>query len=460
MDSTAISWREHIRQNMRLAGPLMIGQLATIGIWTSDTIAMGWIDSSSLAAGALASRFYQPFFFLALGISLAVGPLVAQGIGAGDGRQVRRAFRQGMVIAVALGLVTAPLLLFGEQVLVLLGQDPELAAIGQPFLLWSSFGLPFMFLSVVLRQFLISHQRPMPQVIALIIALAANVVLNEAFVSGIGPFPAMGLAGIALATTIVYILLCAGLAAYIAMTQPFRDSKPFQRLWVMDWAVTVRLLTIGVPIGLTIVAEAGMFIAVTFLIGLFGTAALAAAAIANQIAAVTFMIPIAIAQASTVRVGNFAGAADRANLSRSAGATFWIGIVATTATMLILLIWPEFLIGLFLTGEDTMFAEVMALALPMLLLTALFQIPDGVQAIAMSILRGVNDTRIPAIVAICSFWISGVAVGALAGFFLGLGPTGVWGGLLLGLSVASLILTMRMLRAMRRIRDGGRILLA
>ena len=175
MDSTAMSWREHIRQNMWLALPLMIGQLATIGIWTSDTIAMGWIDSSSLAAGALASRFYQLFFFLALGISLAVGPLVAQGIGAGDEGQVRRAFRQGMVIAVALGLVTAPLLLFGEQVLVLLGQDPELAAIGQPFLFWSSFSLPFMCLSVVLRQFLISHQRPMPQVIALIIALATNV---------------------------------------------------------------------------------------------------------------------------------------------------------------------------------------------------------------------------------------------------------------------------------------------
>ena len=224
--------------------------------------------------------------------------------------------------------------------------------------------------------------------------------------------------------------------------------------------VTARLLHTGVPIGLTIVAEAGMFIAVTFLIGLFGTAALAAAAIANQIAAVTFMIPIAIAQASTVRVGNFAGAADRANLSRSAGATFWIGIAATAATMVILLIWPEFLIGLFLTGKDAMFAEVMALALPMLLLTALFQIPDGVQAIAMSVLRGVNDTRIPAIVAITSFWISGVAVGALAGFSLGFGPTGVWGGLLLGLSVASLILTMRMMRAMRRIRDGGRILLA
>ena len=230
MTTPAMSWRDHIRQNMRLAAPLMIGQLATIGIWTSDTIAMGRIDSASLAAGALASRYYQPFFFLALGISLAVGPLVAQGLGAGDERQVRRAFRQGMAVAVALGVVTAPLMFIGEHVLVALGQDAGLAALGQPFLFWSSFGLPFMFLSFVLRQFLISHQRPMPQVIALITTLAANVALNEAFVSGIGPFPAMGLAGIALATTIVYALLSAGLIVYIAMIQPFRDSRPFQRL--------------------------------------------------------------------------------------------------------------------------------------------------------------------------------------------------------------------------------------
>ena len=235
MTSAALSWRDHFRHNLRLAAPLMVGQLATIGIWTSDTIAMGWIDSASLAAGALASRYYQPLFFLALGISLAVGPLVAQGLGAGDERQVRRAFRQGMVIAVALGIFAVPLLFIGEDVLVALGQDPELARLGQPFLIWSSFGIPFMFLSFVLRQFLISHQRPMPQVIALILALAANVLLNEAFVAGWGPFPAMGLAGIALATSIIYVLLCAGLIAYIALVPPFRDSQPFRRIWVMDW---------------------------------------------------------------------------------------------------------------------------------------------------------------------------------------------------------------------------------
>jgi len=234
MNPIALSWRDHFRRNLRLAAPLMIGQLATIGIWTSDTIAMGRIDSASLAAGALASRYYQPLFFLALGISLAVGPLVAQGIGVGDERQIRRAFRQGMMVAVALGLVTVPLMFIGEDVLVALGQDPGLARLGQPFLAWSSFGLPFMFLSFVLRQFLISHQRPMPQVIALILALAANVGLNEALASGWGPLPAMGLAGIALATSIVYVLLCGGLIAYIAMVPPFRDSQPFRRIWVMD----------------------------------------------------------------------------------------------------------------------------------------------------------------------------------------------------------------------------------
>ena len=165
MTGVALGWRAHILLNLRLAAPLIVGQLATIGIWTSDVMAMGQLDSASLAAGAIASRYFQPMFFLALGISLAVGPLVAQGLGAGDMRQVRRAFRQGMVIAVTLGLLTVPLLFIGEDVLVLIGQDPELARLGQPFLFWSSFGMPFMFLAFVLRQFLISYERPIAQVI-------------------------------------------------------------------------------------------------------------------------------------------------------------------------------------------------------------------------------------------------------------------------------------------------------
>ena len=331
MNAAPLGWRAHILMNLRLAAPLIIGQLATIGIWTSDVVAMGNLDTTSLAAGSLASRYFQPMFFLALGISLAVGPLVAQGLGAGDQRQVRRAFRQGLVIAATLGIATIPLLFVGEEVLILIGQDPELARLAKPFLLWSGFGMPFMFIAFVLRQFLISYERPMPQVIAVIITLIINIGLNEILARGLGPAPEMGLAGIALATSISYFLLAVGLVVYIGTTSPFSDGEPFRRIWVMDWAITLRLLRIGVPIGLTIVAEAGMFIAATLMIGLFGTSSLSAAAIANQISAIAFMIPIAMATASTIRIGHYAGAEDRANLFRSAGSTMLIACLLYTS---------------------------------------------------------------------------------------------------------------------------------
>lgn len=460
MNAAPLGWRAHILMNLRLAAPLIIGQLATIGIWTSDVVAMGNLDTTSLAAGSLAARYFQPMFFLALGISLAVGPLVAQGLGAGDQRQVRRAFRQGLVIAATLGMATIPLLFIGEEVLILIGQDPDLARRAKPFLLWSGFGMPFMFVAFVLRQFLISYERPVPQVIAVIITLIINIGLNEVFAKGLGPAPEMGLAGIALATSISYFLLAVGLVVYIGTTSPFSDGEPFRRIWVMDWAITLRLLRIGVPIGLTIVAEAGMFIAATLMIGLFGTASLSAAAIANQISAIAFMIPIAMATASTIRIGHYAGAEDRANLFRSAGSTMVIAIAATMLTTAILLIWPEFLVGLFLDHDDPLFAEVMYVAVPLMLLTALYQVPDGVQAIAISVLRGVNDTRLPGLIAIASFWIPGIALGAVLGFAFEWGAVGVWSGLAIGLSVAAMLLTLRMMLALRRIRAGGHILSA
>lgn len=460
MTFPTLNWRDHLAENLRLAMPLIVGQLATIGIWTSDVLAMGQIDSDSLAAGALATRYFQPIFFLAIGISLAVGPLIAQGLGAGDDRQIRRSFRQGMIIAFTLGMLTIPLLFVAEPVLITLGQDPELSRLTKPFLFWTSFGLPFMFLTFVLRQFLISYQRPMPQVIAMLIALAVNVGLNEILSKGAGPIPAMGLGGIALGTSIVYFLLCVGLIGYIANSSPFRESKPFQRLWLMDWDITFRVLKIGVPIGLTIVAETGMFIAAALLIGLYGTASLAAISIANQIAAVAFMIPISMAQAGMVRIGNYAGAEDRQNLFKSATATMTLALSACTLTMIILLIWPDAMIRMFIQPSDSLFADVQALAIPMLLLTSLFQIPDGVQSVALAILRGINDTKIPGIIAIGCFWITGVGAGAIAGFTLGMGPIGVWGGVTFGLFVASGVLTIRMRKAMRRIKDGGQILMA
>jgi MATE family multidrug resistance protein len=453
-----LGWAYHHWQNIRLAMPIVIGALSVIGISTADIIAMGWIDSINLAAGSLGQRYYQPVYFFALGMTLPVGALVAQALGARDNRQIRRALRQGLVISVAVGILFAPLVVAGPTILVWLGQDPELSHMATDFLIWSAIGLPFNFIFFVLRQYTVAHQQPLPQVIAALLGLGFNIIGNYAFIRGVGPVPAMGLAGIALATSLTWLLVSIGLMIYIATSEPYKLSKPFQRPWVMDWQITRQIVTLGFPIGLTIVAESGMFIAIGLIIGLFGTAGLAASAIANQIAAVAFMVPIALGQAGTIRVAHYAGRQDRQNLGRSAHSVMLVGILVTSITMVILLIWPEALVEIYLNQDDPLLDEVVALALPMVLIAAMFQIPDGLQGIANSVLRGLNDTRISALLAIGSFWFFGVGGGTLMGFTFGLGPVGVWAGLLVGLAASALTLTWRMQRGLDRIKAGGRIL--
>ena len=457
-EQRVLSWAYHHWQNIRLAVPIVIGALSVIGISTADIIAMGWIDSINLAAGSLGQRYYQPVYFFALGMTLPVGALIAQALGARDARQIRRTLRQGLLIGVTLGILSAPLLVAGPKILVWLGQDPELSHMATDFLIWSAIGLPFNFIFFVLRQYILAHQQPLPQVIATLLGLGFNMIGNYAFINGVGPVPAMGLAGIALATSLTWLLVSLGLVIYIATSEPFKSFKPFQRLWVMDWQITHRIVTLGLPIGLTIVAESGMFIAIGLIIGLFGTAGLAASAIANQIAAVAFMLPIALGQAGTIRVAHYAGRQDRQNLGRSAHSVMLVGILVTSITMAILLIWPEALVEIYLNQDDPLLDEVLSLALPMVLIAALFQIPDGLQGIANSILRGLNDTRIPAMLAIGSFWLFGVGGGLLLGFTYGLGPVGVWAGLLIGLAASALTLTWRMQRGLDRMNAGGRIL--
>ena len=453
-----LGWAYHHWQNIRLAMPIVIGALSVIGISTADIIAMGWIDSINLAAGSLGQRYYQPVYFFALGMTLPVGALIAQALGASDDRQIRRALRQGLVIGVAIGILFAPLVVAGPTILVWLGQDPELSHMATDFLIWSAIGLPFNFIFFVLRQYIVAHQQPLPQVIATLLGLGFNVIGNYAFIHGVGPVPAMGLAGIALATSLTWLLVSIGLMIYIATSEPYKSSKPFHRLWVMDWQITRRIATLGFPIGLTIVAESGMFIAIGLIIGLFGTAGLAASAIANQIAAVAFMVPIALGQAGTIRVAHYAGRQDRQNLGRSAHSVMLVGILVTSVTMAFLLIWPEALVEIYLNQDDPLLDEVVALALPMVLIAALFQIPDGLQGIANSVLRGLNDTRIPALLAIGSFWLFGVGGGILMGFTFEFGPVGVWAGLLVGLAASALALAWRMQRGLDRLKAGGRIL--
>ncbi len=455
----ALSWTMHFSKTLTLAIPLALGQLMSIGINTADIIAMGQLGTRELAAGSLAARYFQPFFFMGMGLMLAVGPLVAQGLGGNNYHLVRRALRQGLFLAVAVGLLFILPIARGHTVLIWLGQDPAILLLADEFLLWLAVGIPFVFIYFVARQYIISHQRPFPQLVAAAPGLGANIIANNVLINGLGPFPAMGLNGIALSTSVIYLLMGGGLLIYIGLSAPYRASAPFNRIWVMDWQITWRMLKIGTPIGLTIMAETGMFIAVALMIGLFGTAPLAASAITNQIAAVAFMIPLAIGQASSVRVSHFAGADNRNNIGRAAWAAMIAALAVTFVTALFIALFPVPLIKLFLGVTDLLTKDVISFAIPLMMITALFQMVDGAQVIGISVLRGLNDTKWPALLSVGSFWGIGVIAGAIIAFYFDGGPVGLWFGLLIGLTAAALSLGWRMHRSIQRINSGGSILM-
>ena len=357
---------------------------------------------------------------MGMGLMLAVGPLVAQGLGGNDDRLVRRAFRQGLFLAIAIGLVFTLPIATGRTVLIWLGQDPAILVHADEFLFWLAVGIPFVFIYFVARQYVISPLRPIPA-IAAALGMGANIIANQISIHGIATFPAMGLNGINF-TSLIYLLMSGGLLIYIGFSAPYRASAPFHRIWMMDWQITWRLLKIGTPIGLTIVAETGMFIAVALMIGLFGTAPLAASAIANQIAAVAFMIPLALGQASSIWVGNFAGAYDRDNIGRAAWSAMIAAIAVTLITAMAIALFPAPLIELFLGVADIFTEEAISLALPLVMITALFQTVDGAQVIGISVLRGLNDTKWPALLSVGSFGVLVLLAAQFLRFILMAGP--------------------------------------
>ena len=445
---------------IRLALPICMAQLASIGILTSDLWMAGRLSTLDLATSALSTRLYHPFYFIALGILAVIAPLTAQALGSGDGKIARRTFRQGLIIAFVIGILSMPAVFYGSDILIFLGQDETLSRHAEPYLFWTSLGLPFTFVFLAMRFFSSGHGEPAPQLYATLLGLGLNIALNECLSQGIGPFAQMGLEGIALATTISYIVMALTLGALIGLRAPFRQVSPYMRWWVLDFHIIKRILRIGSPNGLLVLSETGMFIIAALLIGLFGTSALAAASVANQIAAIAFMVPLSLAQAAAIRVGGAAGAGHPALVSASGNASMICGALVAIPLTLVIFIFPEFLTGLFIQPDDPLFDDVLVIAVPMLIITAIFQLSDGMQAIITAALRGLNDTKIPAIIGLFGYWGAGIGSGAYMAFILDWGPVSIWAGLAVGLFVNAVILGIRWALRVRAIRAGKIPLLA
>jgi multidrug resistance protein, MATE family len=447
------AWRREARALARLSVPIVLTNVGQVAIQTTDVVMIGWLGPEALAASVLGVNVMFVLLLFGIGVVAATAPMIAHDLGRRRYalREPRRTVRQGLWVALALGLPAWLLLWHIAPLLHLFRQDPELIAAAEPFVRAAMWGFVPALWFVVLRNFIASLERPRAAMVIMLIGVSFNAVAAYGLIFGRLGMPALGLRGAGIAAALTNCFLFVGLLGYILIDRQFRRFQILGRLWRTDWARFREIFRIGLPIGVTLVMEVGLFATAGFLIGLIGTAQLAAHQIALQCASVTFMVPLGLAQAATVRVGLAAGAGDPAGILRAGIAALVMGGVFMLAMATVMWTVPEAIVGLFIDAGDPANAPVVHAAVTFLAIAALFQIFDGGQVIGAGALRGIKDTRWPMAIAGLAYWMVGIGLAVGLGFGAGWGGLGIWIGLAAALAVAAFLMVARFVLLQRRV---------
>jgi MATE family multidrug resistance protein len=435
--------RTELRATIALAVPVVLVQVGFMTMGTVDTLMVGHVSARVLASVALGNLYFFSVIIFSMGTLMALDPLVAQAVGAGDNEAVARAMQRGLLLAVLLSAFTALLIAPASQVLTVLRQPPEIVPDASRFLRISIAGvLPFLAF-VVFRQSLQAMHRVAPIVWTMAVANLVNAALNWVFVYGHLGSPALGAAGSAVATVIsrwlmaVMLLMVSWRALRPHLVPVRREAQPLRSLLPM--------LRLGIPIGAQQALEAGAFAAIGLLMGVLGTTEMAAHQIAITLAALTFMVPLGVASAAAVRVDHAIGAGDEARARAAIRAAYLCGIGFMSLTAVVFLAAPALLARAF-----TPDARVVALAAVLIPVAGVFQVFDGAQAVGAGVLRGAGDTTAPLLVMLAAYWLVGVPVSAYLGFRTELRAVGLWWGFVVSLSAVALVLFLRILVVFRR----------
>ncbi len=439
----SISYGQHARATLVLGLPLIGSHLAQMALHVADTVMMGWYGVTELAAVVIASSSFFVVFILGSGCAPAVKPLVAARLGAGDETQVRRDTRMGLWLSILYGVASYPLFWWSEPILLALGQQPEVAALGQDFLRVAGLGMIPALLVMALKSYLAALSRTQMVLWVTMAALALNVAVNWFLIFGNGGAPELGVVGAAIASLSVQILSFVLLALYAGFLPDLRRFRLWQRFWRADWVALRRVFRLGWPIGVTGLAESGLFQASALMMGWIGTVELAAHGIAMQAAALAFMVHLGLSNAITVRTGYFDGAGDGVALRDGALVGIGLSLIIGMVMVAGFLIYPAQIVAIFLDMTQPESAQIVAFGTILMALAALFLIMDAMQVIALGLLRGVQDTRVPMWLAAVSYWGIGIPCSYVLAFPLGLGGVGLWLGLVVGLLFAASLLMAR-----------------
>lgn len=438
-----------IRATVKLALPLIAGQLSAVGMSAVDVALAGHYNAHTLAAVAVGANVWVLGLVSAVGVMMALSPSVAQLDGANRRGEIGPLFRQALWLAVALSL----LLWFGARhagpLLHLIGVAPALTADVQAFLHALSWGAPGLCGYFALRGVCEGSSWTRPTMLFGLLGLAVLVPLDWIMIYGKFGFPAMGARGAGIANALALWLQLLAFMAYLKFGRRFRDLDLFARMERPDWLAIRQLLWIGVPMAVTLLMEAGLFVISALLISRLGTVAIDGHQIAINVASVTFMVPLGLALAVTVRVGNAAGRGDATAVRYAGFAGIALTLATQTVSATLMLAIPHAVAHIY--SNDP---RVIALAAQLLLLAGIFQFSDGIQVVANGALRGLKDTRMPMLITVFAYWVVGMPVGAWLTFGRGWGAPGMWVGLIAGLTVAAVLLFMRWIGQTRG--DGWR----
>lgn len=437
------TWRQHAIASLKLGLPLIGSNLAQLLIHITDVVMLGHYSVDDLAAAILASQLFYFVFIVGSGFAFAAIPMAAKALGSGDQKRVRSVVRMTMWLCLIYATIMSFLLWFSQSIFLAAGQTPELSALGGDYLriaLWALFPA----LSVmVLKSWFSALERTGIVLVATLIAAVANVGVNYLLIFGNLGFPEMGIRGAAISSVLTTLVSAVVLTFWSFWRAEYRAARLYKNPFRADWPVFAEVFRLGWPISLTMLAETGLFVAATLMIGWTDKHSLAAHGIVARLVAIMFMIPLGISNVATIRVGRALGRSDIVGLQRATVVVLaWTLISATMATAAFLLM-PEMLISLFLGSDEPQRAAVISVGTGLLFVAAAFQIADALQVTALGMLRGLQDTTVPMTLAMTGYWVLAVPCAYVFAFPLGYGAQGVWAGLCVGLIFAAVAMLYR-----------------
>lgn len=441
-----------LKATLILGLPLVGSHLSQMALHVTDTVLLGWYGTAELAAGVIGASTFFILFILGAGFGKAVMPMVATALGLGDETQVRRDTRMGIWLSILFGIAIYPAFWWSGALLQALGQTDEVSHLGQQYLRIAGLGMVPALIVMTLTSFLAAVGRTGIVLFATLSVVFLNIALNWVLIFGNWGAPELGIRGSAIATVTVQLACVAILAVYAHSHPALRRYHLFQRFWRPDWQAFAQVARLGLPIGVTNLAEGALFHASAIMMGWIGTVQLAAHGIALQATALAFMVHLGLASAATIRIGHAQGARDAGAVRRAALAAVSLSVLFGLVMVALFLALPGPIIALFLDAAKPDAAQIITYGSVLMLLAALFQMGDAMQAMALGLLRGVQDTKVPMLIAGFGYWGVGIPVSYVLAFPVGLGGPGIWMGLATGLFLVASLL---MWRFWSRLPRGG-----